>query len=114
MRVLACALITMTFVARAYVHQFYSKKSSAVRHKELLEGVSAPLLQLAGERAGKWAQSKPHSPLLLQIAASFSGVCVCACVCVCVCVCARTCMCVCVCVCVSVCLYLSEAFRQKL
>ena len=51
----------------------HSKKSSEVRHRELLEGVSGPLLQLAGERAGQWALSKPHSPLLLEIAASLPG-----------------------------------------
>ena len=50
-----------------------SKKSSEVRHRELLEGVSSPLLQLAGEGAGEWAVSKPHAPLLLQIAASLPG-----------------------------------------
>ena len=55
----------LTFLSR--------KKSSDVRHKELLEGVAISLLQLAGEKAGEWALSKPHSPLLLQIAASISG-----------------------------------------
>ena len=50
-----------------------SKKLADVRHGELLEGVSAPLLQLAGRKAVEWAQSKPHAPLLLQIAASLPG-----------------------------------------
>ena len=44
-----------------------------MRHRELLEGVSEALLQLAREKAGDWAKSKPHSPLLLQIAASVPG-----------------------------------------
>ena len=50
-----------------------SKKPSSVRYRELLEGVSGPLLQLATERVGTWVQSKPHAPLLLQVATSVSG-----------------------------------------
>ena len=49
------------------------KKPREVRHRELLEGVAEPLLSLARERASDWARSKPHSPLLLQIAASLPG-----------------------------------------
>ena len=47
-----------------------SKKSRDVRHKELLEGLSSGILELAGKKAGDWAQSKPHSSLLLQLATS--------------------------------------------
>ena len=49
------------------------KKPREVRHKELLEAVSESLVQLARERAVLWAQSKPHSPLLLQIASFVPG-----------------------------------------
>ncbi|CAI8007949.1 Pumilio homolog 3 [Geodia barretti] len=51
----------------------HTKKPREVRHRELLEGVAEPLLSLARERASDWARSKPHSPLLLQIAASLPG-----------------------------------------
>lgn len=35
--------------------------------------VSSPLIELATQRAVQWACSKPHAPLLIQIASSASG-----------------------------------------
>ena len=72
--IILCMIVSVScceyFLVQTHPH---SKKSSEVRHRELLEGVSSPLLQLAGERAGQWALSKPYSPLLLEIAASLPG-----------------------------------------
>ena len=51
----------------------HTKKSADIRRKELLEGVSSPLLTLAATNVVKWAQSSPHAPLLLEIAESLSG-----------------------------------------
>ena len=51
----------------------HSKKPSDLRYHELLEGVKGPLLQLATRKAGLWAQSKPHAPLLVQVATILAG-----------------------------------------
>ena len=72
---MAYSIIIDVLMYNCPIPLFYciSKKPHEVRHKELLEGISAPLLRLAGERAGEWAQSKPHAPLLLQLASSLRG-----------------------------------------
>ena len=72
---MAYSIIIDVLMYNCPIPLFYciSKKPHEVQHKELLEGISAPLLCLAGERAGEWAQSKPHAPLLLQLASSLQG-----------------------------------------
>lgn len=50
-----------------------SKKPAEVRYHELLESISGPLLELAGHKVCEWAQSKPHAPLLVQMAESLEG-----------------------------------------
>ena len=51
-----------------------SKKPADVRWAELREAVSGPLIELAILRATQWSRSKPHAPLLIQIASSATGI----------------------------------------
>lgn len=50
-----------------------SKKKPEVRHHELLECVSTPLIKLAAENASEWAVNKPYAVVLLQIVATAIG-----------------------------------------
>eukprot|EP00731_Ephydatia_muelleri_P017988 Em0011g28a len=51
----------------------FSKKKPEVRHHELLECVSTPLIKLAAENASEWAVNKPYAVVLLQIVATAIG-----------------------------------------
>ena len=44
-----------------------SKKPAIVRRKELLEPLTASLLDLATNKVVEWAQCNSHAPLLLEI-----------------------------------------------
>ena len=50
-----------------------SKKLADVRWAELREAISTPLVELATSKAVQWCYSKPHVPLLIQIASSASS-----------------------------------------
>ena len=50
-----------------------SKKLADVRWAELREAISGPLVELATSKAVQWCCSKPHAPLLIQIASTASS-----------------------------------------
>ena len=71
----------MHFVDCACCNYFYvgvfcficSKELADVRWAEQREAISGPLVELATSKAMQWCCSKPHAPLLIQIASSASS-----------------------------------------
>ena len=51
----------------------YSKKPQTTRWEELLTAISPPLINLAAEKAIKWACTKPLAPLLIHTVQSAKG-----------------------------------------
>lgn len=51
----------------------HSKKTAAVRSRELLDAVATPLMTYAGKHVLEWAQSNTQAQLLLEMATSLPG-----------------------------------------
>ena len=54
-------------------HNPHTKKPAHLRRRELLGGVASELLTFGSAHAVEWMQSKPHAPLLVEMAASLPG-----------------------------------------